>query len=86
MDNIEQLCVSLANEKNNLTQHSSRIAGAKLEIQQAMNRTQSYFSDQPAAQEIIRLLSIALNDLARADNALYALGSEITTYVADLQK
>lgn len=86
MDNIEELCARLAAEKNNLNQHTSRIARMEAEINEAMQRTQEYFSDQPAGQSIVRLLSLALNELAMADSTFYAFGGEITTYVAELQK
>ena len=86
MENIEQLCISLAAEKEHTSQHTARIARVELEINQAMERTRTYFGDQIPGQEIIRLLTTALSELARADNALYALGNEITTYIAELQK
>ena len=86
MENIEELCARLAMEKNNLNQHSSRIARMEAEINEAIQRTQAFFSDQPAGQSIIRLLSLALNELAMADSAFYTLGGEILSYVAELQK
>ena len=86
MNSIEELCAELAKERDRLSQHTSRIASIESEIRQAMDRAQSYFSDQLPGQEIVRLLSLALNELVRADSAFYALGSEITSYVADLQK
>ena len=86
MNNIEELCCCLAAEKNNLTRHSARISRMNAEIEEAMTRVETYFSDQPAGQSIARLLSLAQHELVIADNAFYALGNEITTYVAELRK
>ena len=86
MISIAQLCMELAKEKANLSKNSSRIERERANVQESIQLTQSFFSDQKTGQDIIRLLSIVQNDLIRADNALYALGSELTTYIADLQK
>ena len=86
MENIEQLCISLAAAKDTIKKHNSRIAGTQAEINQAMERVRTYFSDQQPGREIVRLLSLALNELIRADNALYLVSDDIATYIANLQK
>ena len=86
MDNIEQLSVMLAGQRDSLSQRTSHIARIQSEINRAMERVQAIFSDQPAGQEIIHRLYNAMNEMIRADNALYGLNNELTTYIYQLQK
>jgi len=86
MNSIEQLCINLAAEKDNLAKRRSCIAELQVEINQAIPLAQLFFKDQEAGREIARLLAAARNELTWADNAFCSLGGEITTYIADLQK
>jgi len=86
MINVEQISGELKVIDEAASKHSLRLESENGEILNTMGKAQETFGDQPSGQMLVTSLSYVINNIMKANSALYLLKSDIREFIQQIQK